>query len=146
MLTVEQVMNVNEFHAGTCTITHGKRGSVRYGTLKLTRLGPSRKRFPTGYEIPVSYGSHIGRSGHSGQGLIAIADGEYRLDGEPVHVASDCQPKLNHTQDSGLGCRICHNNTQRQRNLESAELVEAYHGRTSDEEYVRQFVSDHALY
>jgi hypothetical protein len=59
-LTDEQIMNGQEFHYGTCSVTYGPRGGVKADVLRARRNGRTqtwkRHPIPEKYRIPVKYG------------------------------------------------------------------------------------------
>lgn len=83
MLTIEQAINANTFHANGCFRTIGPRGGVKEVVIKYRRNGSTKtwKTRPNEYSIPIKYS-------WSGYGYINDANSDN------FHVESDC-PLLN---------------------------------------------------
>ena len=79
MLTIQQAITEQEFHAGTCKRTIGPRGGVTTSQEIWRRNGKTKlwKTRPNDFRVPVKYGLYV-------YGQI------HNRDASVFHAASDC--------------------------------------------------------
>lgn len=79
MLTIEQALTADEFHADGCTRTVGPRGGVRTYIMAYRRNGATKTWItrPGHFRVPVKYGMH---------GYSSITHNEV----SHMHAATDC--------------------------------------------------------